>query len=143
MLPGWIYHSPADNWPRYRPQPSPRCQPCQRYSNPFPWSQRPMDRRRNKSGIANQRGRNRYFRNRNGTRAERARACSRSNSEPEEPTSKPSYTFPFILPEDDFKHPEPTFSLPRLPRLRLYYRISAKYWSWFRKHRRRRKKCAP
>ena len=142
---------PSDDGPQYRPRTRqrPRRRSRRTHSNRFSWSLRPQDERRNLSGIANQRGRNRYFRNRNGSRAERARARSKSDSEPEEPeeptpkpTPNPSFTFPFILPEDDF-HPEPTLSLPRLPKLRLYYRISEKYWSWYCKHRRRRRKWAP
>ena len=47
---------PANDGPRFRPRPSPLRRPRRMYSNPFPWSQRPKDKRRNKSVIANQRG---------------------------------------------------------------------------------------
>ena len=144
MFLGWIYGSPFQRWALIQ------AQDTSTSTSPVPSDALKsilmvaLTTRREKELIrANQRRRNRYFRNRNGSRAEQARAHSKFDSEPEEPeeptpnpTPNPMFNFTFILTEDDY-HPDPT--LPRPPKPKLYYRISAKYWSWYGKHRRQRK----
>ena len=101
----------------------------------------PQDERRNKSGIHNRRGQYRYFRN----RYHRADSAPARRSNPghsdKEPTS-----------HDQPPIPTPTFSSLYLSwryssffiySSQIYYRSTAKYYSWMRKRRRRKLKPKP
>ena len=86
-------------------------QPCQRHRSRrrtsglhYSYRLRPKDSRRNKSGIHNRRGQYRYFRNKYGSRVERACArsipCSSNEQSTSDPSSSPSLRsiFSTVLP---------------------------------------------
>ena len=90
----------------------------------------PLDRRRNKSGIANQRGKYRYFQNRNGSKAEHAKARLHPGISTDELTSDPSSS-PSV--RSLFSKVLPQFLLPQVrftKLIKLYYRGHSKYQSW-------------
>ena len=75
----------------YNYRPRQRRQPLRSTRNYYPSSRHcPLDSRRNKSGIHNRWGQYRYFRNKYGSRTERARARLNPGSSTEQPTSDPS-----------------------------------------------------